>query len=171
MIKRKIDVWDYVGDSVHAMRPGILLTTKVSEKVNSMVIGWGTLGIEWENPIYVAYVRTGRFTHKMVKSNGEFTINWPVGDFPCKVLVFFGSKCGRDRNKIAESGVTLVEPNVISVPGIKEFLLTLECSMLYSQKQEDSKIGGEIKRHFYKMETADHVAYYAEIVDAYSIEE
>ncbi|MBR1877391.1 MAG: flavin reductase family protein [Paludibacteraceae bacterium] len=171
MTKRKIDICEYAGQIIKAMRPGILLTTKVGDKVNSMAIGWGTIGVEWEKPVFVAYVRTCRFTHEMLQGNGEFTINVPVGDFPRKALGLLGSKSGRDMDKIAASGVTLVEPNIISVPGIKEFPLTLECRVLYSQQQEDQQIGGEIKRRFYTMETANHTAFYAEIVDAYIIEE
>ena len=45
MTKKKIDIRDYAGDIIKAMRPGILLTTKVGNKVNSMTIGWGTLGV------------------------------------------------------------------------------------------------------------------------------
>ena len=41
MTKKKIDIRDYAGDIIKAMRPGILLTTKVGNKVNSMTIGWG----------------------------------------------------------------------------------------------------------------------------------
>ena len=171
MKKRKIDVRDYAGDIIRALRPGILLTTKVGDKVNSMTIGWGTIGIEWERPVFVAYVRTSRFTYEMLKGNGEFTINVPIGDFPKKVLGLFGSQSGRDMDKIAQSGVTLVQPNVISVPGIKEFPLTLECRVLYSQEQEDYTLEEDILQRFYRSDTSNHVAFYGEIVDAYVIEE
>ncbi len=41
MTKKKIDIHDYAGEIIKAMRLGILLTTKVGGKVNSMTIGWG----------------------------------------------------------------------------------------------------------------------------------
>ena len=53
MTKKKIDIRDYAGEIIKAMRPGILLTTKVGDKVNSMTIGWGTIGIIWERPVFV----------------------------------------------------------------------------------------------------------------------
>lgn len=171
MTKRPIDIRECAGEIIRAMRPGILLTTKSGEKVNSMAIGWGTIGIEWEKPIFIAFVRTCRFTHEMLQSNGEFTINVPVGDFPRKAIGFLGSKSGRDMDKIAEAGLTLVEPNIISVPRLKEFPLTLECRVLYQQQQNDHELNEDIKRRFYTMETADHTAFYAEIVDAYVIED
>ncbi len=171
MAKRKIDIWEHAGDIIRALQPGILLTTKVGDKVNSMAIGWGTIGIQWEKPVFIAFVRTCRFTHEMLQGNGEFTINVPVGDFPRKALGLLGSKSGRDMDKIAAAGLTPVEPNVISVPGIKEFPLTLECRVLYHQLQHDNELNDELTQRFYTRETANHTAFYAEIVDAYIIED
>ena len=171
MAKRKIDIWEHAGDIIRALQPGILLTTKVGDKVNSMAIGWGTIGFQWEKPVFIAFVRTYRFTHEMLEGNGEFTVNVPVGEFPRKALGLLGSKSGRDMDKIAAAGVTLVEPNVISVPGIKEFPLTLECHVLYHQLQHDNELNDELTQRFYTRETANHTAFYAEIVDAYIIED
>ena len=171
MVKRKIVIWEHAGDIIRAMQPGILLTTKVGDKVNSMAIGWGTIGIQWEKPVFIAFVRTCRFTHEMLEGNGEFTVNVPVGEFPRKALGLLGSKSGRDMDKIAAAGVTLVDPNIISVPGIKEFPLTLECRVLYHQLQHDNELNDELTQRFYTRETANHTAFYAEIVDAYIIED
>ena len=68
-MKRQIDVFDYAGHICKAMKPGILLTTKAGEKVNSMSIGWGTIGIQWNKPIFIAYVRETRFTKQMLEEN------------------------------------------------------------------------------------------------------
>ena len=171
MTKRKIDICEYAGTIIRAMQQGILLTTKVGDKVNSMAIGWGTIGIQWEKPVFIAFVRTCRFTHDMLAGNAEFTVNVPVGEFPHKALSLLGSKSGRDMDKIAAAGLTLVEPNVISVPGIKEFPLTLECRVLYQQLQHDNKLNDELVQRFYTQQTANHTAFYAEIVDAYIIED
>ena len=127
MTKRMIDIRDYAGQIMKAMRPGILLTTKVGDKVNSMTIGWGTVGIIWERPVFVAYVRQQRYTREMLDECREFTINVPMGEFRRKILGICGSKSGRDTDKIKAAELTLVEPEIISVPGIKELPLTLEC--------------------------------------------
>ncbi len=171
MTKRMIDIRDYAGQIMKAMRPGILLTTKVGDKVNSMTIGWGTVGIIWERPVFVAYVRQQRYTREMLDECREFTINVPMGEFRRKILGICGSKSGRDTDKIKAAELTLVEPEIISVPGIKELPLTLECRVLYRQEQESSQFNDEITRQFYTMETGDHICYYGEIVSAYIIEE
>ena len=171
MTKKIIDIHDYAGEIIKAMRPGILLTTKVGGKVNSMTIGWGTLGIIWERPVFVAYVRQQRYSREMLDECREFTINVPVGAYRRKILGICGSKSGRDTDKIEAAGLTPVEPEVISVPGIKELPLTLECRVLYRQEQESDQFNDEITRQFYTMETGDHICYYGEIVAAYIIED
>ncbi len=171
MTKRKIDFRDYAGDIIRALRPGILITTKVGDKVNSMTIGWGTLGVIWERPVFVAYVRQQRYTREILDQYREFTVNVPVGDFPRRALGVCGSKSGRDMDKIAAAGLTPVEPEVIGVPGLKEFPLTLECRVLYRQEQESDQFKDEITRQFYTIETGDHICYYGEIVAAYIIED
>lgn len=171
MTKRKIDFRNYAGDIIRALRPGILITTKVGEKVNSMTIGWGTLGVIWERPVFVAYVRQQRYTREILDQCREFTVNVPVGDFPRRALGVCGSKSGRDMDKIAAAGLTPVEPEVIGVPGLKEFPLTLECRVLYRQEQESDQFNDEITRQFYTIETCDHICYYGEIVAAYIIED
>ena len=171
MTKRMIDIRDDAGQIMKAMRPGILLTTKVGDKVNSMTIGWGTVGIIWERPVFVAYVRQQRYTREMLDECREFTINVPMGEFRRKILGICGSKSGRDTDKIKAAELTLVEPEIISVPGIKELPLTLECRVLYRQEQESSQFNDEITRQFYTVETGDHICYYGEIVSAYIIEE
>lgn len=171
MRKREIDIRDYAGDIIRALRPGILITTKVGDKVNSMTIGWGTLGVIWERPVFVAYVRQQRYTREMLDQCREFTINVPVGDFPRRALGVCGSKSGRDMDKIAAAGLTPVEPEVIGVPGIKEFPLTLECRAIYRKEQESDQFNDEITRQFYTIETGDHICYYGEIVAAYVIED
>lgn len=179
-MKKEIHAFDHAGDICKAMPKGILMTTKNGDFVNSMVIGWGHIGIEWGRPIFVAYVRESRYTKTMVENHGEFTVNIPVGDFDSNIIKICGTKSGRDMDKIKELGLHLVDSNVVSVPGIKEFPLTLECKVIYKQKQDLSAIPAEIMDRYYPVtpgitytgETSDfHYAYYGEIVGAYLIED
>ena len=151
------------------MKKGILLTTKVDDEVNTMTIGWGTMGIEWGRPMFVAYVRESRYTHEMIEKCGEFTVNIPVGSVDTKILSVCGTKSGRDMDKIKELGLTLVEPENISVPGIKELPLTLECKVLYRMEQTLDTIPQDIIEKYYP--NGDfHYAYYGQIVGAYIAE-
>lgn len=174
-MNQKINAFDYAGDICKAMSRGILLTTKRDGKVNTMTIGWGHIGIEWGKPIFVAYVRDSRYTREMMDGSEEFTVNIPYGELDAKILGFCGTKSGRDVDKITEMGLTLVESGNVSVPGIKELPLTLECKKLYKLKQDTAGIPQDIQARYYPADGQGnqdfHFAYYGEIVGAYMITE
>lgn len=178
-MKKEIHVLDYANDIMKAVQSGVLLTTKAEEKVNSMTISWGTLGIEWGKLIFTVFVRENRFTKQQLDKNPEFTINVPFGDFDKKILGVCGTKSGHTVDKAKELNLTLEEPAVISVPAIKELPLTLECKIVYRQKQEAKEITEENNKRFYPQDVDStfhganrdyHTAYYGEIVSAYIIE-
>lgn len=178
-MKKHVDAFDYAGTVCKEMAKGILITTKLDGKVNTMTIGWGHIGIEWGKPIFIAYVRESRHTYTMLEGNGEFTVNIPMGQVDKKILGYCGTKSGRNTDKILDMGLTLEDPSVISVPGIKELPLTLECKVIYKQKQDLSAIPAELLEKYYPQDVSDpdqgrnrdrHVAFYGEIVDSYIIE-
>ena len=173
-MKKQVNPFDYAGEICKALPKGILITTKNGDFVNSMTIGWGHIGIEWGKPIFVAYVRESRHTKTMLENHGEFTINVPVGDVDSNILAVCGRKSGRDLDKVKELGLHLVESDVVSVPGIEELPLTLECKVIYKQKQDLSAIPEDILKRYYPADETGiqdyHYAYYGEIVNAYLIE-
>ena len=178
-MKKQIEVFDYANDILKAVKTGVLLTTKADDKVNTMTISWGTLGIEWGKTIFTVFVRENRFTKSQLDKNPEFTINVPVGDFNKKILGVCGSKSGRDIDKIKELNLTLVEGSQVSVPAIKELPLTLECKVIYRQTQVLSEIPTDIQNSCYPQDVPStfpmankdvHIAFYGQIVDAYILE-
>lgn len=172
---KKVNAADYAETIIKAIPKGCLVTTKAGEKVNSMVIGWGTYGVEWSRPIFVIYIREGRFTREQLDANPEFTVNIPLQDMDKNIMKICGSMTGRDMDKIAEAGLTLVDSEEISVPGIKELPLTLECKVVFRQRQELELIAEKFQRNYPQdvpssnpMANKDpHIAYYGEIVNAY----
>ena len=174
-MKKHVETFDYAGTICKEMKKGILLTTQVDDKVNTMTIGWGKIGIEWGKPIFIAYVRESRYTKTMLEQSGEFTVNIPMGEVDKKILGYCGTKSGRDTDKIADLGLTLEEGEFITVPGIKELPLTLECRVLYKQQQIpecmcDPEPHTHYPAHSDNIHDDYHTAYYGEIVSAYYIE-
>jgi len=180
MVKREIDVFEYSKEILTELRRGVLVTTKAGDKVNSMTISWGTLGVEWAVPIFTSFIREGRFTHEMLMKNPEFTVNIPWGDCDRNVLGYCGTRSGRDHDKAAELGLTLVEPSEVSVPAIKELPLTLECRVVYRQMQDAEAMPQSVRDKFYPQNVDSsfhgsnmdmHEVFCGEIVSAYIIEE
>ena len=171
MKKRTIDAFDYASHICKALKPaGVLLTTAADGVVNTMTIGWGTIGEDWSRPVFIAYVRESRYTKQMLERNPAFTVNIPYGSFDKKILGYCGTKSGRDTDKIKDMDLHLVDSDVIDVPGILEFPLTLECKVIYKEEQDLSRIPEDILERYYPTGDHHHV-YYGQIVNAYMIEE
>ena len=174
-MKREINLWDYAGKILEQTGKGVLVTAKADGKVNPMTIGWGTLGIQWGKPIYTVFIRESRFTKKLLDANPEFTINVPLDNSCKEILGVCGTKSGRDMDKVEHLGLTLEEPKEISVPGIRELPLTLECKVIYKQDQDPNAIARENLEKYYTQGTVNendfHTAYYGQVVAAYIIED
>lgn len=173
-MKREINVFDYAETILKGVEMGALLNTKANGKFNSMMISWGTLGIQWHKPIFTTFVYETRFTKQLIDANPEFTISIPtkpLDPFPFQVL---GSESGEHQDKIEKVHFTPVESDLISVPGLKEVPLTLECKVIYTQTQVREQLLKEIADAQYPQDVANpdamHTAYYGEIVKAYIIE-
>lgn len=173
-MKKQINVWEYAGHILEQTGKGVLLTTQAQGKVNTMTIGWGTLGIEWGKPICTVFVRQSRHTKTMLDQNGEFTVNVPMGAVDKNILSVCGTKSGRDMDKIAQLGLTTEPGETISVPGIYELPLTLECKVIYQQDQVLEAIEPGCRERYYGQGTPNeqdyHTAYYGLITAAYILE-
>ena len=177
IIREDVSVFDYTSEILNALKKGVLLTTKAEGKVNTMVISWGALGIEWGRPIFTTYVREHRFTKSLLDKNAEFTVNIPLGEWDKKrIKRICGTQSGYDIDKIKETGLTLVDGVKVDVPAIKELALTLECKVIYKRKQDKNLMPSDIIEREYPQDVPGtyygsnrdfHTAYYGEIVKAY----
>ncbi len=176
-MKEKIKVTDYAKIITEMLPKGILLNTN-GDKFNSMVIGWGNLGTLWGRPTFLVYVRQSRYTKSQLDKTGEFSISSPLEKTMPLISKVCGSMSGRDIDKVKEAGLTLEEPEIIRTPGVREYPLTLECKILYSQDQDLAKIPEDIRERMYPQDVPGtepmanrdfHTMYVGEIVDAYLI--
>ena len=176
-MKEKIKITDYANKITEALPKGILLNS-MHTKFNSMIIGWGGLGTVWGKSTFTVYVREHRYTKSQLDATGEFTISIPMDKPIPAIAKVCGTQSGRDVDKETEAHFTLESPEIIHVPGIKEYALTLECKILYSQKQNLDEIPKDIREQMYPQDVPGtyfmanqdaHTAYIGEIVTAYII--
>lgn len=178
-MRKTVNAMDYASELVKALPKGVLLTARDGDKVNPMTIGWGTIGVEWGRPIFIAFVREHRYTRELLDKNPEFTVNVPLDGCDPKILAVCGTQSGRNLDKVAELTLTPVESEVVSVPGFRELPLTLECRVIYRQAQEIPAIAEPWRTKYYPQDVPGdfpgsnrdyHIAYYGEIVNAYIAE-
>ena len=176
-MKEKINVSAYAQKITEALPKGVLLNTN-GDKFNSMVIGWGALGTVWGVPAFTVYVRENRYTKGQLDKTGEFSVSVPLEKPVPAIAKDCGSQSGRDIDKAKEAGLTLEAPEKIKTPGVKEYPLTLECKILYGQRQELSLIPEDIRASMYPQDVDGshpmanrdaHTVYIGQIVDAYII--
>ena len=143
-----------------------------------MVISWGHFGIIWGEPTFVVYVREHRYTKPQLDKTMEFTLSIPLDKPDPLINKVCGSFSGHNIDKVKEANLTLAESETNHTPAVAEYPLTLECKVLYTQKQELSLIPEDIRKTNYPQNVDGtnplanrdpHIAYIGKIVDAYII--
>ena len=136
-MRKSVLIPDCAGIIIGQIPRGVFFNTMADGQFNTMTIGWGSLGTEWSKPIFTAYIREGRFTRQLLEKNPEFTVSVPLDPKAAVPLVrLLGSNSGRDMDKAKEAGLSLKPARTNSVPGFLEAPLTLECKVIYTQKQD-----------------------------------
>ena len=103
-----------------------------NDKPNAMVVAWG--GICCSDPACVSIsLREATYTYANILEKKAWTINIP-SEAQIKEADYFGIVSGRAEDKFAATGLTAVKSELVNAPCIKEFPLTLECSLLHAVK-------------------------------------
>ena len=122
---------------------GAFLTVSHAGRDNTMTIGWGSIGVIWNKPIFTALVRPSRFTFGLLEAGGEFTVSVPLTDMS-KALALCGSKSGRDLDKFAAASLQKLPGTKISTPVIGGAGLHYECRVVFKQPMNPSLLAKEI---------------------------
>ena len=170
---KEIGVFDYSNEVLKKMKPGNFLTTKYKNKINTMIIGWGGINIEWGKPIFFVLVRDSRATYDLIENSNEFTISVPLDGNLNKAIGVCGTKSLREIDKFKTCNLTPVKGRVIDTPIIGEAKLHYECKVIYKQTLDESKLPKDVIDKYYQPGSRTntiHTVYYGEIVDQYLYE-
>ena len=145
----------------------MLVTAGTPEDYNTMTASWGHLGIMWNLPVAIAWIRPQRYTYEFANRFPDYTLSFFTERYR-PALQFCGTRSGRDHDKAAETGLTAV-PTERGNVYFKEARLVLECRKIY---QDDLKKGNflvpEIARKNYPKNDF-HRFYMGEIVSPLSL--
>ncbi len=119
-----------------------LVTAGTPEKLNTMTVSWGGVGIMWNKPVVYIFIRPQRYTIEFLEREENFTLSFYPDEYR-KALGFCGSRSGRDVDKIEATGFTPAFAEN-GAPYFKQAKLVLCCKKLYGQfLNEESVIAGE----------------------------
>ena len=144
----------------------MLVTAGTMEDYNTMTASWGHLGIMWNLPTAMAWIRPQRYTYEFANRYEEYTLSFFTDRYRT-ALQFCGTRSGRDHDKAAETGLTPMETdrgNVI----FQEARLVLECRKIYEDdlSKKNFVLPEVAQKHYPKSDF--HKFYIGEIVNVLS---
>jgi flavin reductase (DIM6/NTAB) family NADH-FMN oxidoreductase RutF len=163
---KKIAYDKYIQEATEALSKGAFLTVKTGDKVNTMTIGWGSIGYCWGKPVFMVMVRDSRYTYKLIEKSDEFTVSIPLKDQLKEELKFCGTKSGKDYDKFEECDLSIQAGQEVDTPIIKGCDLHYECKIKFKQVMNPDELNVEYDKKWYPQKDY-HTLYFGEIVGTY----
>lgn len=140
-----------------------LITAGDETKVNTMTASWGGLGVLWGQDVAFVFIRPQRYTKEFVDDKGCFSLSFFDGRK--KEMSLLGSVSGRERDKIAESGLTVTMLD--GVPAFAEARQVLLLDTLYTDEiKPEQFMDGGLDEKWYPNHDY-HTVYVAKVRAAY----
>lgn len=146
------------------LRKGAFLTVKAGGALNTMTIGWATIGFCWRKPVFMVAVRDSRHTFTIIEKATDFTVSVPANGMQ-DAVAFCGTKSGRDVDKFEALGLKSVEGQktvspILDIPGIH-----LECKIVYKTAMDPGFMTADFEKLY--PEKDYHTLYFGEIQACY----
>lgn len=143
----------------------MLITAGSRESFNMMTASWGTMGILWNKPVAICFIRPHRYTYGFAENADYYTLSF-FDETQRRILNICGGMSGRDINKVKETGLTPVLTEFDNI-GFEQARMVIECKKLYADYlKEDNFIISEIALKNYPSKDF-HKFYIGEIVNCY----
>ncbi|MCI9516841.1 MAG: flavin reductase family protein [Lachnospiraceae bacterium] len=111
----------------------LLVTAEKDGKANTMTASWGGMGVMWGKNTAFIVLRPQRYTKEFIDSTETFSLSVLDESFR-KTYGYLGSVSGRDEDKIAKSGLTIIHEG--ATPYFEEASTVLICRKLYAQEYQ-----------------------------------
>ena len=108
----------------------MLITAGTRESFNTMTASWGGMGVLWDKKVCFAFVRPTRYTFEFLEKSEIYTLSFLEEQYR-DILMYCGTKSGRDVNKIIETNLTPIFGN--GTVFFAEARLVMECRKIYVQ--------------------------------------
>ena len=162
---KNVDYLDVVEDSINRIKEGAFLTVKSGNMLNTMTIGWATIGIVWGKPIMMVAVRSSRHTFGIIEAAKDFTVTIPLGDMR-KETAYCGSKSGKDVDKFKMCNLQTGDSRAVFSPTIKTKGRHYECKIIYKSAMDSTQLDDNYDSSLYPNKDY-HTLYFGEIVACY----
>jgi flavin reductase (DIM6/NTAB) family NADH-FMN oxidoreductase RutF len=156
---------DNINSLMASLTKGAFLTVKAGQEINTMTIGWATIGFIWRKEIFMVAVRDSRHTFGLIEKSPDFTVTIPLDASAKDAVMFCGTKSGRDHDKFKECGLKpgkakLVASPIIDIPGVH-----YECRIIYKSAMDSAFLDPELNKLYPAKDY--HTLYFGEILACY----
>jgi flavin reductase (DIM6/NTAB) family NADH-FMN oxidoreductase RutF len=152
---------------IKQIKEGAFLTVKAGEALNTMTIGWATIGFAWKKPIMMVMVRNTRHTYSLIEKAADFTVSVPTGNMK-KEIAFCGTKSGRDVDKFKECRLKTAASQKVGSPIIQISGIHFECRIVYKNAIDPTQLTRDYDQIY--PEKDYHTLYFGEIQACYEVE-
>jgi len=145
----------------------MLVTAGEMDDFNTMTASWGTLGMLWNKPVAVIFVRPHRYTYEFVEKYPYFTLSFFETRYK-DILNYCGQHSGKNIDKVKETGLI---PYALQSGAVtfEQARLIIECRKLYfDDLKHDHFIDKEIIQRAYPAKDF-HRFYIGEIMQCYQL--
>ena len=163
---KNVDYMAVAEEAMAKIKKGVFLTVKAGNRLNTMTIGWATIGFCWQKPIFMVMVRDSRHTFAIIEDAADFTVSIPALDMKNAVM-YCGTKSGRDVNKFKELGLETKNARQTTSPIIDAPGIHFECRIMHKSPM-DPQFLAEDYTSFYP-EKDYHTLYFGEILECYEL--
>ena len=142
----------------------ITVSDAQNNKVNAMTASWGALGVLWNKPVCICFIRPERYTYKLLQEKKELSIAFMEKDMR-SALTLCGRQSGADCDKLSACGLTTVELDGVAT--IEQAKTALICRVIYEGSLGESGFLDEALLSNY-VSGGYHGMFVCEILGAYS---
>ena len=137
-------------------------TAKGKQKTNSIILGWGGLGILWGKPCCTVYIHETRYSRIVFDETETFSVEFFSREKYQKELDYLGSATGYKEDKILGCGLTINENDI--APFFEEGELVILCKKMAQSKFDLEKITYPERTKNWYQKDGVHTIYYGEII-------
>jgi flavin reductase (DIM6/NTAB) family NADH-FMN oxidoreductase RutF len=161
---KQVDTMAIAEKAMDQIKKGAFLTVKAGEDLNTMTIGWATIGFVWKKPIFMIAVRDSRYTFGILEKAADFTVSVPMAGMHDAVM-FCGTKSGRDVDKYKACNLILADSQQVISPIIDTPGIHFECKIVFKTAMDPAYLDNEYDKLY--PEKDYHTLYFGEILDCY----
>ena len=158
------DFMSVAEDAMVKIKKGSFLTVKSGDRLNTMTIGWATIGFCWRKPVFMVAVRDSRHTFTIIEEAVDFTVSIPSGDMK-KEIMYCGTKSGRDKDKFKECSLQIADGRTVTSPIIDVAGLHFECRIVYKTAMDPGNMTTDFEALYPDKDY--HTLYFGEITACY----